>query len=186
MISGQRRGSYQDYLKAHPADPAILQRLGLVDYLADRYAEAILPLAEALRLDPSLWGSALYLGISYYRTNRFVDAICSSQARAGPEARPARRGVLAWSALLVADQPENPQFLHLRVVTEDTNWGVEAQSLLIKAYRKTAEDHYLSDRGGGAGLRARSSGSGTGPAVEGRRLRGSVGGQTGPQTQSKP
>jgi tetratricopeptide (TPR) repeat protein len=135
-------GSYQDYLKAHPADPAILQRLGLVDYLADRYAEAILPLAEALRLDPSLWGSALYLGISYYRTNRFVDAIAA--LRRALVLKPGLPDAEFWlgSALLAADQPESG-IPHLRVVTEDTNWGVEAQSLLIKAYRKAAEDHYL-------------------------------------------
>jgi len=42
---------YQDYLEAHPDDPEILQRLGLVNYLANRFDAAIPPLAKALELD---------------------------------------------------------------------------------------------------------------------------------------
>src|ERR1700683_4907252 len=57
---------YQQYLKAHPDDPAILQRLGLVESLSSNWDAAIPPLVKALQLDHSLWGSALYLGISYY------------------------------------------------------------------------------------------------------------------------
>jgi tetratricopeptide (TPR) repeat protein len=132
---------YQRYLKAHPGDAAILQRLGLVDCLANRYDAAIAPLSEALRLDPSLWGSALYLGISYYRTDRFADAVAA--LKGALILKPGLTDAQFWlgSSLLAADQPESA-IPHLRAVTANANWGVEAQAQLIKAYRKAAEDHF--------------------------------------------
>ena len=134
-------GFYQDYLKSHPDDSAILQRLGLVECLANRYEAAVEPLAKALRLDPSLWGSALYLGISYYRTDRFAEA--TEALKRALALKPGLPDAEFWlgSALLAADQPESA-IPHLLSVKDNANWGVEAQSLLIKAYRKAAEDHY--------------------------------------------
>ncbi|HXJ93256.1 MAG TPA: tetratricopeptide repeat protein [Terriglobia bacterium] len=132
---------YHDYLKGHPDDSTILQRLGLVECLANRYEAAVRPLAEALRLDPSLWGSALYLGISYYRTDRFPEAVAALKRALA--LKPGLPDAEFWlgSALLATDQPESaiPYLLSLK---DNANWGVEAQSLLIKAYRKAAEDHY--------------------------------------------
>jgi tetratricopeptide (TPR) repeat protein len=132
---------YQRYLKDHPGDAAILQRLGLVECLANRYDAAIAPLSQALRLDPSLWGSALYLGISYYRTDRFADAI--APLKRALALKPGLPDAEFWlgSSLLAADQPESA-IPHLRDVTQSANWGVQAQALLIKAYRKAAEDRY--------------------------------------------
>jgi tetratricopeptide (TPR) repeat protein len=135
-------GFYQDYLKTHPTDSDILQRLGLVECLANRYEAAVQPLAKALRLDPSLWGSALYLGISYYRTDRFAEA--TEALKRALALKPGLPDAEFWlgSSFLAADQPESA-IPHLLAVTENANWGVEAQSFLIKAYRKAAEDHYL-------------------------------------------
>jgi tetratricopeptide (TPR) repeat protein len=132
---------YQHYLKGHPDDSAILQRLGLVECLANRYEAAVQPLAKALRLDPSLWGSALYLGISDYRTDRFAEA--AEALKHALALKPGLPEAEFWlgSALLAADQPESA-VPHLLSVKDNANWGVEAQSLLIKAYRKAAEDHY--------------------------------------------
>ena len=138
---GAAAGFYQDYLKTHPDDSAILQRLGLVQCLANRYEAAVEPLAKALRLDPSLWGAALYLGISYYRTDRFAEA---AEALKGALAlKPGLPEADFWlgSALRAADQPESA-IPHLLSVKDNANWGLEAQSLLIKAYRKAAEDYY--------------------------------------------
>ena len=134
-------GFYRDYLKAHPSDAAILQRLGLVLCLANHYEAAVQPLGEALRLDPSLWGSALYLGISYYRTDRFAEA--AKALKRAVALKPGLPDAEFWlgSALLAADQPESA-IPHLLSVKDNANWGVEAQGLLIKAYRKAAEDHY--------------------------------------------
>src|SRR2546423_6130 len=57
---------YTRFLKEHPERADILQRLGLAYYLSNRFADVIPPLERALELNPSLWGAALFLGISDY------------------------------------------------------------------------------------------------------------------------
>ena len=47
----------------------------MVYHLQSRFPEAIASLEKALKLDPSLWGSQLFLGMGYYRTNQFLKAI---------------------------------------------------------------------------------------------------------------
>jgi tetratricopeptide (TPR) repeat protein len=56
-------------------DPEILQRLGLVRYLQNKFTEAIPAFEKAVAANPKLWGSHLFLGVSYYRTNRFQEAL---------------------------------------------------------------------------------------------------------------
>ena len=70
-------GIYQQLLKMHPNQPDVLQHLGLVYYLSGRFTQAIPPLEEAVKLDPSLWGPSCSLGISYYRNGEFVRAAAS-------------------------------------------------------------------------------------------------------------
>ena len=132
---------YQDYLEAHPNDPEILQRLGLANYLSNRFDAAIPPLAQALKLDPSRWGSALFLGISYYRTDRFEDAV--EALKRALALKPDLTDAEFWlgCSLLATGQPE-PAIAHLLGAGKDPRWGVQADSSLIKAYRKAAEDYY--------------------------------------------
>ena len=132
---------YQNYLEAHPDDPEILQRLGLANYLSNRFDAAIPPLTKALKLDPSRWGSALFLGISYYRTDRFTDAIEALKRALALKPDLADAEFWLGCSLVATDQPESA-IVYLLRVTNDPRWGVEADDMLIKAYRKAAEDYY--------------------------------------------
>ena len=62
---------YVNSLKAHPVDAEVYQHLGLVYYLSDHFQDAVPALQQALKLDSARWGSALFLGICYYRLGRF-------------------------------------------------------------------------------------------------------------------
>lgn len=132
---------YEDYLKAYPHDPQVLQRLGLVNYLSDRFDAAIPPLSEALKRDPTLWGSALYLGVSFYRTDRFADAVHAF--RNALALKPDLSDAQFWlgCSLVALNQPE-PAIPYLVRVAHDPKWGAQADDLLVKAYRKAAENAY--------------------------------------------
>lgn len=132
---------YQEFLKAHPNQPEVLQRLGLVYYLSSRFDQAIPVLSKALKQDPSLWGSDLFLGISYYRTGRFDQA--EAPLRRALALKPDLNEASFWlgSTLAAKGQPE-AAIPYLRRASNDSQLGVEADSLLIEAYRKAAEKYY--------------------------------------------
>ena len=72
-------GTQQDMeaaVKAQPTAPN-WQRLGLSYFLSSNFTQAIPAFTEAVRLDPKLWPSRLFLGICLYRTNRFAEALSS-------------------------------------------------------------------------------------------------------------
>lgn len=133
--------AYREYLKTQPDDAEILQRLGLVEYLSNQFEQAIPPLSKALRLNPSLWGSDLYLGISYYRTDRFKEAIpVLSRALA---LKPGVAETEYWlGCSFLADDQLDPAIGHLLAASTDANWGLQAQQMLVNAYRKAAEASY--------------------------------------------
>ncbi len=132
---------YQKFLSTHPNRPDVLQRLGLVYYLAGRFNVAIPPLKHALSLDSSLWGSDLFLGISYYRTGRFSEAL--SPLRRALRLKPDLPEASLWlgSALLADHQPESA-VPYLRRASDDDRIGAQADSLLVQAYRESAQNYY--------------------------------------------
>jgi tetratricopeptide (TPR) repeat protein len=132
---------YQKILAARPNQPEILQRLGLDYYLSGRFGDAIPVLAKAEKLDPSLWGSDLFLGISYYRTGRFSEALSPLQRalRLKPDLPEAK--LWLGSALLAEHQPE-AAVPYLRDASNSTQIGAQADSLLVQAYRESAENYY--------------------------------------------
>ena len=71
------RTAYQQLAELLPEDAAIQRGLGLACFLGGDYEAAIEPLALAARLQGDLPGARLYLGISYYRANRFAEALAS-------------------------------------------------------------------------------------------------------------
>jgi tetratricopeptide (TPR) repeat protein len=72
---GRVADAYRRVVELRPVDPAAWQGLGVAEALRGSFEEAIPALERALTLDGKLWGAALYLGISYYRTNRFDEAV---------------------------------------------------------------------------------------------------------------
>ncbi|MBI1791097.1 MAG: tetratricopeptide repeat protein [Acidobacteria bacterium] len=89
--------AYEAELKARPS-AAAWQRLGLVRHLQNKFDAAIPALREAVRLDPSLWTSHLFLGICLYRTNQFAAALSSLEQadRLAKGSPPGREEVDYW------------------------------------------------------------------------------------------
>lgn len=132
---------YRSFLKTHPNEPEILQRLGLDYYLSSQFKEAIPPLSRALMLDPSRWGSALFLGISYYRVGRFREAIEPLRHALALEPELDEANFWMGSALLATGQTESAIGYLLRV-SNSSEARARADALLVKAYRKAAEEAY--------------------------------------------
>jgi tetratricopeptide (TPR) repeat protein len=68
--AGKLSGAAEYYLGCLEVEPHavdVYQRLGLDYYLGSRFKDAVPVFIKALSLRPDLWGSALFLGISYYR-----------------------------------------------------------------------------------------------------------------------
>ncbi len=74
LASAER--AYETAVAAEPSAET-WQRLGLVRHLQNKFASAIPALQKAVAADPNLWGAHLFLGIDYYRTNRFQEALSS-------------------------------------------------------------------------------------------------------------
>lgn len=134
-------GYYQEFLKLHPNRPDILQSLGLVYYLSNQFGHAIPVLRRAVAGDGRLWGSYLFLGISYYRTGRFKQAeaaLLTALAR-----KPDLSEAQFWlgSTLIAEGQPE-AAVPYLRSASKASSLGVESDALLLKAYRAAAENSY--------------------------------------------
>lgn len=74
------------------------QKLALSLYLQNRHAAAIEGFEQAVRRDPSLWTSQLFLGISNYRTNRFPAALAALERadRQAPKAGQGRDDIEYW------------------------------------------------------------------------------------------
>ena len=66
---------YREVLKLRPDLPAIRQSLGITYHLQNLYPQAIVEFRRALQQDAGLWGSHLFLGMDYYKTAQFEQAI---------------------------------------------------------------------------------------------------------------
>ncbi len=67
--------AYQKILELRPGWALIQQSLALTYHLRNLYPQAIAEFEKAIVLDDQLWGSYLFLGMDYYRTNQFDKAI---------------------------------------------------------------------------------------------------------------
>ncbi len=74
------------------------QRLGLVRHLQNKFDPAAAAFSAALKIDPSLWTSHLFLGICRYRTNQFAAAVESLNRadRLGPADGQGRTEIDFW------------------------------------------------------------------------------------------
>jgi tetratricopeptide (TPR) repeat protein len=137
----QAAEQYVDYLRIHPQSAVVFQRLGLDYYLGNRFGDAVPAFIQALRLDQHLWGSALFLGISYYRLGQFEKALdpLSKSLELGPDLEEAH----FWlgSSFLALSRME-AAITELQRIAKGSPLGLQADSLLVQAYRKAAEEHY--------------------------------------------
>ena len=134
-------GFYLSYLKVHPQDPEVNQRLGLVYYLSHRYQDAIPAFQNAVKANPSLWGSALFLGICYYRLAQFTKAL--DPLRQALQVKPDLPDGYFWLGSALFALGRNEQAIdQARKVGPGTPVSLEATALLVRAYRQTAEIYY--------------------------------------------
>jgi tetratricopeptide (TPR) repeat protein len=84
---------YQAALATKP-DAELYQRLGLVRHLQNKFADAIPAFEKAIAANPRLWGSQLFLGIAYYRTNRFHKAV--DHLKAADSLQPKHNEIEFW------------------------------------------------------------------------------------------
>jgi tetratricopeptide (TPR) repeat protein len=82
-------------LVAQQHDAGLYQRLGLVRHMQNKFGPASQAFEEAVKLDPSLWSSQLFLGIDLYRMNRFSEA--DDHLTAANRLHPDESEVLYWS-----------------------------------------------------------------------------------------
>ena len=110
-LSGDLPGAeraYEQEVKTHPSAET-WQRLGLTRHLQSKFDAAMPAFREALRLNPSLWTSRLFLGIGLYRENRFAEAQTELEhaSRQVPPMDPGRNEVDYWmgATLIALRQP---------------------------------------------------------------------------------
>lgn len=131
---------YGQILKAQPHQPNVLQKLGLVNYLSGRFAQAIPPLQEAAQLDPSLWGADLFLGISYYRSGDFTRAAAALRQTLAlqpdlPEAE------YWYGTTLAAEGNLESAIPYLSRAAKAPRTSLDAQAQLADAYQAAAQSY---------------------------------------------
>lgn len=83
-LAAQEPEGLEREVKANPTAQN-WQKLGLTRHLRNEYGPAVEAFRHAVRLDPKLWTSELFLGIGLYRTNQFTEALKALE-RADPMA----------------------------------------------------------------------------------------------------
>jgi tetratricopeptide (TPR) repeat protein len=117
------------------------QKLALTFYLRNRHADAIEAFGKALRSDPSLWTSHLFLGISLYRTNQFASALASLERadRLAPKNSQGRDDIDYWlgaSHIALRHPLQGLQYLE-RLLARNPRHS-EALQLATETYAETA------------------------------------------------
>ena len=132
---------YTTYLKDHSDRAEVWQRLGLVYYLDNRYAQAAPALERAVKLDSSLWGADLFLGISEYRMGQFD--VAQKPLEAALRLKPELPDGHYWlGSTLMALGHHEAATAELEKVPASSSVGMGADYLLTGEYRKVAEDYY--------------------------------------------
>jgi len=128
--------AYEEELKSRPSADT-WQRLGLIRHLQSRFSAAIPAFREALRLNPSLWTSRLFLGMCLYRLNNFQEARLELE-RAGrevPSGDPGRDEIDYWlGATLIALKQPLAGLASVERVLARRNSRLDALELAVKAY----------------------------------------------------
>jgi tetratricopeptide (TPR) repeat protein len=100
--------AYEEELRIRPSADT-WQRLGLTRHLQSKFGNAIPAFREALRLNPALWTSRLFLGMCLYRVNNFQEAQVEFERaeREVPPDDPGRDEIDYWlgATLIALKQP---------------------------------------------------------------------------------
>lgn len=87
---------YQQILKLQPNNALIRQSLAVVYHLQNLFPQAIAEFQRALAVDRTLWGSHLFLGLDYYKSNQFALAIAPLQQSIALNAKMAEPEARFW------------------------------------------------------------------------------------------
>ncbi len=132
---------YAGFLREHADRADIWQRLGLVYYLDYQYDKAAPALERASELDPDMWGADLFLGISEYRMGRFADARIALERALKVKPDVAESRFWMGSTLMALGKREEA-ISELESVPVGSSVEMDANHLLVQAYRWVAEDYY--------------------------------------------
>lgn len=114
-------------------DPAVLERLGLVRHLQNKFSEAIPAFERSIHLRPASWSSRLFLGIAYYRTNRFGKAL--EQLEHARRLRPGEPEVRFWLGVTrIALKQHLPGLEVLEDLAASGSVGPEVMRILAQTY----------------------------------------------------
>lgn len=123
---------YDQLVSAHP-DAALYQRLGLVRHLQNKFSSAAEAFEKAIKLDPNLWTSQLFLGIDLYRMNRFDAA--DDHLTIANRIHPNEPEILFWfGATKLARKDFMPGFIALESLLKRDPANAEVLRLLAESY----------------------------------------------------
>jgi tetratricopeptide (TPR) repeat protein len=128
--------AYEEEARIRPS-AEIWQRLGLTRHLQSKCDAALPAFREALRLNPSLWTSRLFLGICLYRVNRFDEARTELEraSRQVPSADAGRDEVDYWlGATLIALKQPFAGLMAIERLLVRTPSRLDALELAARAY----------------------------------------------------
>jgi tetratricopeptide (TPR) repeat protein len=123
---------YSQLLNNHP-EAQLYQRLGLVRHMQNKFSSAAQAFAAAVKLDPSLWSSHLFLGIDLYRMDQFDAA--DSHLTTANRLRPNEPEVMFWSGVTkLARHDYLRGFTILETVLERDPSNTEVLRILAESY----------------------------------------------------
>lgn len=123
---------YAQLVINHP-DAQLYQRLGLVRHMQNKFSPAAEAFAAAVKLDPSLWSSHLFLGIDLYRMDQFDTA--DSHLTTANRLRPNDPEVMFWSGVTkLARHDYLRGFAILEMVLERDPSNAEVLRILAESY----------------------------------------------------
>lgn len=123
---------YLQLLSRQP-DPQLYQRLGLVRQMQNKFSSAAEAFGAALKLDPALWSSQLFLGIDFYRLGSFPQA--EAHLTKANQLHPKEPEVMFWlGATKLARHDYLSGFAMLETLLQRDPGNTEALRLLAEAY----------------------------------------------------
>jgi tetratricopeptide (TPR) repeat protein len=116
----EAEAAWRAYSQAHPANAEPYAHLGLLEARQEHYAEAIPLYRKALRINPSLPGLRLNLGLALFKGGQSKDAI------------------LEFNTLLKTAPPDSPEAQRLRLLIGMAHYGLGEYSAAVPYFKQAA------------------------------------------------